>query len=79
MASPRENTDAGDSDFDMSTSEEEIDSESESFLRPATLFQHKISMNDKENQYFREKICMTKENIRKSSRIPKKNLYFAKF
>ena len=32
MASPRENTDAGDSDFDMSTSEEEIDSESESFL-----------------------------------------------
>ena len=38
MASPCENTDAGDSDFDMSTSEEEIDSESESFLRPATLF-----------------------------------------
>ena len=32
MASPRENTDAEDSDFDMSTSEEEIDSESESFL-----------------------------------------------
>ena len=32
MASPRENIDAGDSDFDMSTSEEEIDSESESFL-----------------------------------------------
>ena len=32
MASPRENTDAGDSDFDMSSSEEEIDSESESFL-----------------------------------------------
>ena len=31
MASPRENTDAGNSDFDMSTSEEEIDSESESF------------------------------------------------
>ena len=30
--SPRENTDAGDSDFDTSTSEEEIDSESESFL-----------------------------------------------
>ena len=32
MASPRENTDAGDSDFDMPTSEEEIDSESESFF-----------------------------------------------
>ena len=27
MASPRENTDAGDSDFDISTSEEETDSE----------------------------------------------------
>ena len=32
MASPCENTDAGDSDFDMSNSEEEIDSESECFL-----------------------------------------------
>ena len=32
MASPYENTDAGDSDFNMSTSEEEIDSQLESFL-----------------------------------------------
>ena len=31
MTSPPENTDAGDSDFDMSTSEEEIDSESRVF------------------------------------------------
>ena len=31
MASPRKNTCAGDSDFDMSTSENEIDSESTVF------------------------------------------------
>ena len=42
--------------------------------RPATLVLHKISINDKENQYFSEEICMTKEN-----RIPEKNLYFARF
>ena len=37
----------------------------QSFSRPATLVWQKISINDKENQYFSEKICMTKENIRK--------------
>ena len=34
--------------------------------RPATLVGHKISINDKENLYFRDKICMTKENMKKT-------------
>ena len=30
--------------------------------RPATLVEHKITINDREKVYFEEKICMIKEN-----------------
>ena len=52
---------------------------SHNYFRPATLVQHKISINDKENQYFMEKIGMTKENKKITFPHSWKNLYFAKF
>ena len=36
-------------------------------LRPAIMIWHKISINDQKNQYFRKKICMNKDSIKKKT------------